>query len=430
MLMNLIMFALPCVAYTYENIALHKIAWQLHPYNPHIGNASNAVDGFKTNFSAFGGQCTLSADGQYEAVWRVDLGAVLGIHHITIYYRTGNYPWGPDNGFTTRFLGFSVYISNTTDKENGVLCFKDDTFTRYTIPAVITLNCTNHGRYVIYYNNRTSSSIPPDYSIYAHNELCEFEVYGCPTPNCYGEDCSQSCQDQCMDSRCHIETGDCFGCKVGYQGPTCDQPCQKNTYGYGCSMIYGLCVNGEQCYHVNGTCHNGCEAGIYGSHCQMECPQGLYGRNCSNKCSEKCFIYKDCNIKTGVCFGGCAVGWKPPMCNEECDDGTFGTNCSNYCGHCHQGQSCDVETGACPNGCDSGYKGIHCNESCAHSFYGPNCRLRCSNTCINRTCDAEKGSCDMVQNEIGHKNSRASDIIGESREILFAVLTALVVVFV
>lgn len=48
----------------------------------------------------------------------------------------------------------------------------------------------------------------------------------------------------------------------------------------------------------------------------LECPQGLYGRNCSNKCSEKCFIYKDCNIKTGVCFGGCAVGWKPPLCNE------------------------------------------------------------------------------------------------------------------
>lgn len=36
----------------------------------------------------------------------------------------------------------------------------------------------------------------------------------------------------------------------------------------------------------------------------------------------------------------------------------------------------------------------------------------------------------QVQNEIGHKNSKASDIIGESREILFAVLTALVVVFV
>lgn len=36
----------------------------------------------------------------------------------------------------------------------------------------------------------------------------------------------------------------------------------------------------------------------------------------------------------------------------------------------------------------------------------------------------------QVQNEIGHKNSKASAIIGESREILFAVLTALVVVFV
>lgn len=36
----------------------------------------------------------------------------------------------------------------------------------------------------------------------------------------------------------------------------------------------------------------------------------------------------------------------------------------------------------------------------------------------------------QVQNEIGHKNSMATAIIGESREILFAVLTALFVAFV
>lgn len=71
-----------------------------------------------------------------------------------------------------------MYISNTTEKEDGVLCFRDDNFTNETIPAVITLNCTHHGNYVIFYNNRTSSKIPPYYSQYAYNELCEFEVYG------------------------------------------------------------------------------------------------------------------------------------------------------------------------------------------------------------------------------------------------------------
>lgn len=85
---------------------------------------------------------------------------------------------GPTNGNVKRFLGFSVYISDTTDKEDGVLCFKDDYLTKYTIPSVITLNCTHHGRYVFYYNNRTSTSKPADYSEHAYNDLCEFEVYG------------------------------------------------------------------------------------------------------------------------------------------------------------------------------------------------------------------------------------------------------------
>lgn len=81
-----------------ENVALHKNAWQLHPYeNTYLRvflNASNAVDGLKTNLSFSGKQCTQSGNGQYEAMWRVDLGAVLGINHITLYYKTENILWG------------------------------------------------------------------------------------------------------------------------------------------------------------------------------------------------------------------------------------------------------------------------------------------------------------------------------------------------
>lgn len=82
-----------------ENIALHKNATQLHPYdNPFVSaaivDASNAVDGLKSDLSIFGEQCVVSAENQNEALWRVDLGEVLGIHHITIYYRTDNRHWG------------------------------------------------------------------------------------------------------------------------------------------------------------------------------------------------------------------------------------------------------------------------------------------------------------------------------------------------
>ena len=76
------------------------------------------------------------------------------------------------------FLGFSVYISNTTNKEDGVLCFRDTFFTRDTIPNPINLTCPNHGRYVIYYNNRTHKPFPDGYDDYVRTGLCEVEVYG------------------------------------------------------------------------------------------------------------------------------------------------------------------------------------------------------------------------------------------------------------
>ena len=51
-----------------------------------------AVDGLYTNRSAIGGQCVISENMKRSATWRVDLGGVVSISHIDIYYRTDNFP--------------------------------------------------------------------------------------------------------------------------------------------------------------------------------------------------------------------------------------------------------------------------------------------------------------------------------------------------
>lgn len=83
-----------------------------------------------------------------------------------------------ENVLTEKYLGFSVYLSNTTDKEEGILCFRDNSYTRATLPNIVNISCPYYGRYVICYNNRTHSPYPAEYSKYVFTFLCEVEVYG------------------------------------------------------------------------------------------------------------------------------------------------------------------------------------------------------------------------------------------------------------
>ncbi|XP_052695878.1 uncharacterized protein LOC128174349 [Crassostrea angulata] len=219
------------------NVALNKPAYHQYPYKPDYDqyNAIKAVDGRKSDLSWEGGQCALSEYGTQTATWWVNLISIHSIHHIIIYFLTKNrgYVFWREN-LAGYVLGFSVYVSNTTDISHGTLCFKDDNFTINTIPSVFTTNCSVHGQYVIYYNERLPGVVYPDgYESSVDSDLCEVEVYGCPSTGFYGSNCSIPCPDvNCQ--YCHIETGYSQCCKPGYQGHHCELGDQCTTCEYTC----------------------------------------------------------------------------------------------------------------------------------------------------------------------------------------------------
>ena len=81
--------------------------------------------------------------------------------------------------YPSRFKGFSLIISNTTNHRDGVTCYKDVSDAKTSIPPVMDIMCSVVGRYVIYYNERIPEyGSRPGYSPEAFAELCEVEVYG------------------------------------------------------------------------------------------------------------------------------------------------------------------------------------------------------------------------------------------------------------
>lgn len=76
-----------------------------------------------------------------------------------------------------RFAGFSLYVSNTTDKNIGYLCYKNGSDLP---PLDFNKNCITNGRYVIFYNERQDGiRYPVEYVISSvSTELCEVIVTG------------------------------------------------------------------------------------------------------------------------------------------------------------------------------------------------------------------------------------------------------------
>uniref|UniRef100_A0A8W8MJG9 EGF-like domain-containing protein n=2 Tax=Magallana gigas TaxID=29159 RepID=A0A8W8MJG9_MAGGI len=391
----LVCFSLTCVD-GFENLALRRPAWEQHPwpYTDKDYGSQNAVDGDYSDRSAAGGQCSISADNNYtEATWGVDLGEVVSISHIDIFYRTDNEK-GP-TAFTSRFAGFSLYVSNTTSKDDGHLCFHEIQNAVGTPSEDQRIQCPFHARYVIYYNERRPEVVYPSYySQFAHSELCEIEVYGCRKSGYFGIDCNLRCPANCQEKRCNITTGYCLGCLPGYKDQSCKHICDKMTYGLECALKCSECRNGTSCHHVNGTCTHGCADGLYGDMCQKECPVGYYGKNCLQQCSKNCYVTSRCDRVTGQCDRGCKQGWRTTTCDQKCEIGYYGPDCLTKCGHCLNASFCHHINGSCLNGCSNGFKGDYCKESCPHGYFGSNCVHKCSYCSGNGSCNTITGVCD------------------------------------
>ena len=79
--------------YLSENLALNKKAWQHSSCCQARSAANNAVDG-NTNQNYLNNSCAISTDGDRNPEWNVDLGSILSIHHVKIYFRTDDIYWG------------------------------------------------------------------------------------------------------------------------------------------------------------------------------------------------------------------------------------------------------------------------------------------------------------------------------------------------
>ncbi|XP_056017456.1 receptor-type tyrosine-protein phosphatase epsilon-like [Ostrea edulis] len=294
-----------------------------------------------------------------------------------------------------RFAGFSLYVSNTTIKEDGYLCYKNG-------PELPTLDfsttCVKHGRYVIFYNERLDgTTYPTGYEIETFfTELCEVIVTGCKESGVYGYNCDLPCPNNCQELRCDIINGTCWGCTAGWLGEFCNTSCPAGYYGVQCrSTCTGHCRENMSCNHTTGQCDYGCGNGWTGTHCNTECPAESYGPDCMYNCSGQCLSYLPCNRTTGRCDGGCNSGYTGELCNKICSVGRYGLNCSESCSSRCRSESnhCNHRDGHCEHGCDDGFQGSTCKEICGDGWYGENCSARCNENCANQPCNHTTGSC-------------------------------------
>ncbi|XP_062573675.1 multiple epidermal growth factor-like domains protein 10 [Saccostrea cucullata] len=351
--------------------------------------AKNAVDGDNSTCMR-GERIYRSSDW-----WRVDLGDIHSVYSIRIIFRNYSELGDYELRQRGRFAGFYLFLTNTKNLVDGILCYKDGP---ELPPLDFSTTCIGYGRFFIFYNERFSGKIYPEgYTADIVNELCEVNVKGCFNSNVYGSECNISCPENCRESRCHIVNGTCFNCKAGWIEDTCNKPCSAGFYGDDCKyQCKGHCKDNLPCNHSTGECDDGCDNGWSGADCNEFCPLGTYGPYCLNNCSGNCWNGAFCNRVTGNCDRGCSPGYIGERCQEECSLGYYGKDCLTICtGHCENNGTCHHVDGICLNGCEDGYFGKHCNKTCPVGFFSRNCSNMCSKNCID-VCRYKDGVCSCA----------------------------------
>ncbi|XP_061170724.1 protein draper-like [Saccostrea echinata] len=313
----------------------------LDPQDPTRFISSNAVDRDPSS-------CTRNYEigrtsPHTSVLWRVNLGDIYSIYSIRILFK--DYGSVYEKRQRGRFAGFSIHISNSTDRDNWFLCYKDKSGLP---PLDFSTTCMKHGRYVIYYNERLKNiTYPVGYQTTIITELCEVIVHGCAKKRVYGLNCDLPCSVNCQEHSCNIVNGTCLGCKPGWTGDKCDKFCSIGKFGIHCKeTCSGHCLNDTNCDHVNGSCNKGCDNGYTGDGCIKSCERGLFGPDCSQKCSINCHTPNECTITDGSCV--CSPGWTgSPHCNKECDEGFYGENCHAHCRDYCINATCNRTDGNC-----------------------------------------------------------------------------------
>ncbi|XP_056019836.1 protein draper-like [Ostrea edulis] len=352
--------------------------------------SSHAVDGYIKTCTRTSSIGTNSLDKW--TWWHVDLEEVLSIFSIRIQFKDyGEQYVRRQRG---RVAGFSLYVSNTTIKEDGYLCYKNG----QELPTLdFSTPCVKHGRYVIFYNERLDgTTYPTGYeTVGVYTELCEVTVTGCKEFGVFGYNCDVPCQNNCQEMRCDIVNGECLGCTAGWVGDFCNKSCPAGYYGLQCgSTCIGHCRDNLSCNHITGQCDYGCGNGWTGTHCNTQCPAESYGPDCVYNCSGQCLSYLPCDRTTGRCDRGCNPGYTGELCDKVCSVGRYGLNCSENCSsRCRfESNHCNYIDGQCEQGCDDGFQGSKCEKTCDIGTYGINCSKNCSQHCLG-FCDNVGGFC-------------------------------------
>ncbi|XP_069128342.1 uncharacterized protein [Argopecten irradians] len=261
-----IVFAVMRSGVSESNVAISGTAQQSSNMDNARWLAEEAVDGCVQTTITSGCCSHTRAIGPNTAWWRVDLGTLVTINAITIYYR-GNSQY--------RLAGYQLYVSNiTSSPREGVLCYEDTSTTLAAVQLTITHQCPYVGRYVTVYNYRNTPKRYDWYYDYAVLELCEVQVWGCQVGTHGNGNCDRACSGNCYGGNCNATTGACFYCFTGSYGDFCNKTCPLS------------CKN-NKCKKDSGNCYD-CIAQKYGVKCEQDCSINCKDRLCG-KDSGHCY---------------------------------------------------------------------------------------------------------------------------------------------